>query len=135
MIVDTSALLAYFDAAEPRHAEVAGAIEVTDEPLVVSPYVIAELDYLLLSRHGSRAERLALEELGSGAWELAQIDARRLAAAARIVSDYADVPIGVADAANIVLADAYGTETIATLDRRHFSVLRLGNGRPAHIVP
>lgn len=136
MIIDTSALLAYFDAAEPRHREVSAVIDGSDrELLVVSPFVIAELDYLLLSRHGSRAERAVLEELTSGAWDLAHMDSERLASAHRIVSAYADVPIGVADASNIVLAEAYGTSTIVTLDRRHFSILRLSDGSAVDIRP
>ena len=63
MIVDTSALLAYFDANEPQHQAVSEAIESSDETLVVSPYVIAEVDYLVLTRHGSEAERAVLAEL------------------------------------------------------------------------
>ncbi len=55
MIVDTSALLAYFDANEPSHAAVA-AVNGTEAPLVISPYVIAELDYLVLTKHGPAPE-------------------------------------------------------------------------------
>ena len=63
MIVDTSALLAYFDTDEPDHQAVAAILEGTDEPLVVSPYVVAELDYLVASRLGATAELAALAEL------------------------------------------------------------------------
>ena len=45
VIVDTSALLAFFDASEPDHEAVAAVLAVADA-LVVSPYVVAELDYL-----------------------------------------------------------------------------------------
>ncbi|MCH5642551.1 PIN domain-containing protein [Gordonia sp. ABSL49_1] len=135
MIVDTSALLAYFDAAEPQHEAVAEVIDASSEPLVVSPYIVAELDYLVLSRHGSHIERIVLDELSSGAWELAAMSRERLSAASVIVRQYSDVPVGVADASNIVLADAYRTRTIATLDHRHFSVLRLGDGSAPSIVP
>ncbi|MFT4028940.1 MAG: PIN domain-containing protein [Protaetiibacter sp.] len=135
MIVDTSALLAFFDIAEPRHADVVREIEATAESLVVSPYVIAELDYLVLTRHGSQAELAVLAELASGAWELASMDAGRFEAARRVVERYRDRPIGLADASNIVLADVYRTRTIATLDVRHFSVLRLQDGGSPLLVP
>ena len=49
MIVDTSALLAYVDAHERAHSGVAAVIDASDEPLVLAPFVLAELDYLLLS--------------------------------------------------------------------------------------
>lgn len=135
MIVDTSALLAYFDASEPQHEAVSAVIDTSDEPLVVSPYIVAELDYLVLTRHGSRIERIVLDELTSGAWELAAMSRERLSAASAIVRQYSDVPVGVADASNIVLADAYRTKTVATLDHRHFTVLRLGDGSAPVIIP
>lgn len=134
MIVDTSALLAYFDANEPAHAAVAALIDGADA-LVVSPYVVAELDHLLLTRHGSQAEQAVLDELAGGAWQLAELGPARLAAAAALVRSYADVPVGVADASLVVLADEYRTDRIATLDRRHFSVLRLHGGRPIRVLP
>lgn len=135
MIVDTSALLAYFDRNEPAHGAVTAVIESADDGLVVSPYVVAEVDYLVLTRHGSAAEHAVLRELSSGAWDLAEMSPDRLAAAVAIVERYADQPIGVADASNLVLADAYRTKTVVTLDRRHFSVLRFGDGSAVEILP
>lgn len=135
MIVDTSGLLAYLDANEPDHESVAAIIDGAEEPLVVSPYVVAELDCLVLTRHGTVAEHAALNELAGGAWELAAMDRERFDAAIRIVERYADVPIGIADASNIVLAEAYRTHDIVTLDRRHFSVLRFSDGSAPRVMP
>lgn len=135
MIVDTSALLAFFDSAEPRHSAVAAAVDAAEGPLVVPPYVVAELDYLLLTRHGTHVEQVVLEELGSGAWELATMDRDRLRAAARIVRTYADVPIGLTDASCIVLAEAYKDPVVATLDHRHFQILRFPDGTAPTLVP
>ena len=135
MIVDTSALLAYFDVNEPDHDAVSRVIEGSDEALVVSPYVVAELDYLVATRVGVDAELEALRELASGAWELAGFGVPDLERAASVIKKYRDQQIGAADASNVVLADRYQTRTIATLDRRHFTVLRpIGGGRFA-VVP
>jgi predicted nucleic acid-binding protein len=136
LVVDTSALLAYFDTNEPQHEAVVPVINAAAAgPLVVSPYVIAELDYLVLTRHGVQAQREVLAELTGGAWELATMDRERLVAAADIVERYSDIPIGVTDASNIVLAEAYRTRAIATLDRRHVTVLRLGDGSAPEVLP
>lgn len=135
LVADTSALLAFFDAGEPDHASVTRAIEASSGPLIVSPYVIAELDYLVLTRHGVAAQRAVLAELAGGAWELASMDQERLAAAVNLVERYSDVPIGVTDASNIVLASAYRTRAIATLDRRHFSILRFADGSAPDLLP
>lgn len=135
MIMDTSALLAYFDSGEPAHEAVAGAVESATGPLVVSPYVAAELDYLLLTHHGTRAEQAVLNEFGSGAWELAVMDLERVRSASALVARYADVPVGIADASCIVLGEAYRQPVIATLDRRHFGVLRFSDGSAPTVVP
>lgn len=135
MIVDTSALLAYFDSAEPDHAAVARSINDTDEALIVSPYVIAELDYLVATRVGVNAELAVLRELSGGAWELADLTAADVEQAATVIDKYRDQNIGIADASNVVLAKRYQTRTIATLDHRHFSVLRPLDGGRFTLVP
>ncbi|MGB3894153.1 MAG: PIN domain-containing protein [Mycolicibacter sinensis] len=135
MIVDTSALLAYFDSAEPDHAAVSRAIHDADEELVVSPYVIAELDYLVATRVGVDAELAALRELSGGAWELAGFAAADVDQAAAVIGKYRDQNIGIADASNVVLAKRYQMRTIATLDRRHFGVLRPLDGGRFTVVP
>ena len=130
MIVDTGALLAFFDTDEPDHRAVSAALDGATEPLVVSPYVVAELDYLVASRLGVSAELAVLQELAGGAWDLPAIDVEELIKARAVIERYADQNIGVADASNVILAERYRTRTIVTLDHRHFDVLRpLGGGR------
>jgi uncharacterized protein len=135
VIVDTSALLAYFDTDEPDHQAVATVLDDTDEPLVVSPFVVAELDYLVASRLGVAAELAVLAELAGGAWDLPVIDAEGLRDARAIIERYVDQRIGVADASNVVLAARYRTQTIVTLDRRHFDVLRPLAGGHFTVLP
>ncbi len=135
MIVDTSALLAFFDRNEPDHDAVARELLAADEPLVVPPYVLAELDYLVATRHGTAAELDVIAELAGGAWDLPGFDAADLAAAHRVIAQYADQAIGLADASIVVLADRLGTRTVATLDHRHFEVLRPLSGGRFTLVP
>lgn len=135
MIVDTSALLAFFDRDEPDHRAVAAVLENAAEPLVVSPYVVAELDYLVVTRLGLDAEIATLHELAGGAWDLDAIGTDDLNEMRPIIEKYRDQEIGVADASNVVLAHRHATTTIATLDHRHFDVLRPVAGGHFTIVP
>jgi len=99
------------------------------EPLIVSPFVIAELDYLLATRVGVEAEVSALEELSSGAYVLPSFGADDLSQVINVIGAYHDQDIGLTDASLVTLADRYGTTEILTLDRRHFDVVRpLGGG-------
>jgi predicted nucleic acid-binding protein len=135
VIVDTSALLAFFDVDEPDHDAVAAVLVDADEPLVVSPYVVAELDYLVGSRLGIAAELAVIAELAGGAWDLPAIDAEGLKDARTVVERYPDQRIGVADASNVVLAEHYQTQTIVTLDHRHFDVLHPLTGGRFTVLP
>jgi predicted nucleic acid-binding protein len=109
-----SALLAYFDAPEPGHSRVAAVLDASTHLLIVSPYVVAGLDYLVATRHGVDAELAVIDELAGGAWELAGCDASDLAPARSIIAQYRNQEIGVADAANVVLA-----QTIRHSRHRH----------------
>jgi uncharacterized protein len=135
VIVDTSALLAFFDTDEPDHETVFAVLSATTEPLVVSPYVVAELDYLVVSRLGVSAELAVLRELTGGAWDLPAIDVKELVRSGAVIERYADQNIGVADASNMILAERYRTRTIVTLDHRHFDVLRPLDGGRFRILP
>lgn len=136
MIVDTSALLALLDRDEPRHDD---AVKIMGsgrrDRLVVSPYVLAELDCLLATRLDVATEVAVLRELAGGAWELASLDGDDVLRAGSVIERYRDQAIGLADASIVVLAERYGTRRVATLDRRHFEVLRPLQGGRFAIVP
>lgn len=135
MIVDSSALVAYFVAADRDHAAVDALIATNQEVLIVSPYVVAEVDYLVSNRAGPPDALAALRELAGGAWHLTDFGVEELRAAIDLMERYSDQDIGVTDASLVVLAKRYGTRTIATLDRRHFEVLRPIQGGHFTIVP
>lgn len=128
IIADTSGLLALFNRREPAHDTVTRLVDESTEPLVVSPFVIAELDYLVAARLGVDAELVMLAELSGGAYELASLTATDLAACADVIGRYRDQHIGAADASLVVLARRYATRRILTLDRRHFDVVRPFDG-------
>ena len=134
VIVDTSALLAFFDASEPDH-EAVSEVLVAADVLVASSYVVAELDYLVATRHGVDAELVVLDELAGGAWDLAAFDEDGLRRARGVIASYRDQQIGVADASIVVLAERYRTRTIASLDHRHFGVLRSLDGGYFEVLP
>jgi predicted nucleic acid-binding protein len=135
VIADTSGLLAYYNINEPAHEAVRNAIETSDGPLVISPFVIAELDYLLATRVSIDAELAVLTELSSGAYELPALACADLAACSAVIGKYRDQDVGVTDASLVVLAERYATRTILTLDRRHFQVLRPLQGKRFTLLP
>ena len=127
--------MAFFDADDAHHAAVTSAIEDEPGPFIVSPYVIAELDYLLASQRGTRAELAALAELTDGAWTLPDFAVEDLREASDVVARYADQAIGIADASLVVLAHRYRTERLLSLDHRHFRVVRTLSGGTFTLLP
>ena len=134
MIVDTSVLLAAFVPDQRMHKACAHVLATT-RPLVVSPLVLAELDYLTAQLAGVNAELTVLAELSSGAYELASFGQAELIAARTLVERYRDLPLGLTDASLVVLADKYETDVIGTLDERHFRVVQSLRGHPFTLQP
>jgi hypothetical protein len=134
-VADTSGLLALFNRTEPEHEAVRSIVAELDEPLIVSPYVVAEVDYLVGHRVGVDAELTVLGELAGGGYELACLDAAELERASEVVARYRDQRIGIADASIVLLADRYRTRRVLTLDRRHFDVLRPLSGGRFSLLP
>ena len=135
LICDTSGLLAFFDRSDRHHQRIVEAIDDDPGPFVVSPYVAAELDHLLATQSGGRAELAALGELCSGAWKLAAFDQANLTTALGVIERYSDQAISLADASLVVLAHRYRTDRLLTLDHPHFRVVRSVSGRPFTLLP
>ena len=135
LVCDTSGLLAYFDASDAYCAEVSRVIEAESGPFIVSPYIVAELDYLLATRRGVNAELAALTELSGGAWELPTMEVADLREVCPVIDRYRDQDIGIADASLVILAHRYRTDRLLTLDRRHFRVIRTSAGKPFKVLP
>ena len=135
ILIDTSGLLAALFSDQNRHEECARALRESSPPRVVSPFVLAELDYLIAKYAGVPAEVALLEEIERGAYELAVFDEFNVAKAREFVERYSDLNIGLADASIAVLAERYDTRDVLTLDERHFRAIRPAPRRRFRILP
>jgi hypothetical protein len=135
ILLDTSGLLAAIDASQRRHAECAAVLQGADGPLLLSPFVLAELDYLL-GRHVSTAAQTALlGEVVRAAYRLEPFAAADIESAKAIMERYAGLRIGLADASIVVLAERHRTREVLTLDERHFRTLRIGRRQRFRVLP
>ena len=124
IILDTSGVLSAIDEGQRHHAAAAAVLRAESEPGVLSPFVLAEVDYLLATKVGVDAELAFLAEVATGAYRLAPFDANDVEAAAQVVERYRDQNIGLADASMVVLAHRHATNRLLSLDERHFRVVR-----------
>jgi hypothetical protein len=89
---------------------------------------VTEVAYLLGTRVGAEIEVRFLGDLAAGDLVPEQVGAADWIRIAELVAVYRDLPLGTVDASIIAACERLGARTIATLDRRHFSVVR-----PAHV--
>ncbi len=91
--------------------------------------VIAEVSYLLARDANPTVEAEFLRSFATGFLALADITVADLDRSAELVEQYADLPLGATDACLVTLAERLGIVELATLDRRHFSVVQ-----PRHVA-
>jgi hypothetical protein len=135
IVIDTSGLLAAIDAKQRHHVEAKRAMDADPGPYLLSPYVLAEVDYLLQTRIGTAAELLFLGEVARGAYRLEPFGPSEIEGAATLIAKYRDLEIGLADASIVVVAARAGTSRILTLDERHFRAVRPLRGRAFTLLP
>ena len=136
LVLDTSGLIAALVSDQRLHATALEALESEEGRLVLSPFVLAEMDYLLLSsRGGTEVELRFLEDVSAARYELPGFSTADVRAAGEVIARYRDLGIGLADASLVVLAERYGTRRILTLDERHFRTLRASDGSTFVLLP
>jgi uncharacterized protein len=135
IVCDTSGLVAAYSAADRRRGQIADLLTSDPDALILSPFVLAELDYLMATRAGVRHELQVLSDVAAGVYTLADFGPADVAAAAEIVERYREMSIGIADASLVILAARYGTTRLLTLDERHFRAIRPLRGDSFTILP
>lgn len=89
--------------------------------------MVAEAGWLIERQLGPAAEAAFYRSIVAGDLRVENLEPRDWARVADLVDRYADLGLGGADASLIAIAERLALTTIATLDRRHFTVVR-----PAH---
>ena len=133
-ILDAGPLIAALDQRDRHHEMCAEFFARSREALIISPFVIAEVDHYSLTRLGVDVEIGSLRDVAAQT-HVERIDNDDVQRCADIAEQYRDLAIGIADASIILLAERHDTDRIATLDRRHFRAFRSMRGNPFVLLP
>jgi predicted nucleic acid-binding protein len=128
LVVDAGPLYAYVDGDDNHHEACLELLETHPGPLIVPTLVITEVAYLIAGRLGWKAETRFLGDLAAGEMSLEPVDPTDILRIAELVARYHDLPLGTVDASVIAVAERLGVAEVATLDLRHFTVVR-----PRHV--
>jgi predicted nucleic acid-binding protein len=134
-LLDTGPLLAALDSTDAFHRPCADLLKRLHGPLAVPAPVLVEVCYFLQTRSGPKTEALFLESLARGELDLIPTVPSDLTRMAELVRTYADLPLGAVDASVIAIAERLGVQEVATLDRRHFGVVRPRHAEAFKILP
>jgi predicted nucleic acid-binding protein len=135
ILLDTSGLLAALDASQPRHGAAAQALAAARPPRLLSPFVLAEVDYVVRTRVGPEAQRALLAEVARGAYRLEPFTAGDVDVARAVMERWSSLDLDVADASLVVLAHRHDARDVLTLDERRFRRLRRAGGRAFRLLP
>ena len=91
--------------------------------------VITETCYLLLTRLGSAAQTLFLEQIHHTV-RLFRLEREHLPTIQLLMNKYADLPMDLADASLVIAATELGEGRILSTDRRGFGTYRWKNHHP-----
>ncbi len=135
ILLDTSGLLAALFVDQREHRACAAALAAAKEPLLLSPFVLAELDYLVTRLGGVQVELALLAEVARQAYTLVPLGAAEVERARAVVATYSDLGLGLADASLVVLSERFHCLDLLTLDHRHFRAVRGYRSRPFRLLP
>lgn len=128
ILADTGVIYGAVDRDDPRHADCAGVLEDHADELLVPVPVLVESAWLIESRLGPADEAAFLRAVNAGELDRVDLTAEDWTRVVELVEGYADLPLGLVDASLVAVAERLRINQIATLDHRHFRVIR-----PAHI--
>ena len=132
VLVDAGPLVALLDQGDPAHLACVAALKTLREPLFTVWPAFAEAMYLLgRSWAGQKSLWSRLETDALALAPLDQTDAGRMR---ELMEKYRDLPMDLADAALVRVAERDALNQIFTLDRKHFSIYRPGRRRRFSIV-
>jgi len=133
VLVDAGPLVALIDRADPAHERCVATLKTLRDPLVTVWPAFTEAMYLL--GRSWLAQKALWSRLETDALALAPLDETDAPRMRELMEKYRDLPMDLADAALVRVAERESLTEIFTLDRKHFSAYRPGRRQRFSIVP
>ena len=128
LILDSSALYASLDRRDGQHVVCRELIRDANETLVIPAPVLVEIDYLLRVRRHPEVMLSMFDSIIEGAFSVEELQPIDYLRVRELCDRYSDADIGFVDAAVMAIVERLNETKLATLDRRHFGLIR-----PRHV--
>jgi len=127
ILADTGFFIALGNNGDRYHSRAIQVISTLREPLITTYPVITETSYLLARDAGLSVQFEFLTEVANGTFPVFDFQRQHLSRMVELMRRYANLPMDLADASLVVLAEHLGHGRILTCDRRDFSIYRWNN--------
>ena len=135
LILDTGPLYAALDRSDADHVACRSLIEGVSEPLIIPAPVLVEVDYWIQQRLSPGVLVAFLDDIAAGAYRVLDLVTADYVRVRDLCDQYADADIGFVDAAVLAIVERLNESRLATLDRRHFGLLRPRHRDSIELLP
>jgi len=135
LLVDAGPLVAVASRTDQAHDRCVELLSSVPRPLVVPVLVVSEAAHLIERHVGAHTERSLANAFRAGELVVEPIEPSDWDRISELVDTYDDLPLGIVDASVVALAERLKVTTLATLDRKHFSVVRPKHCDAFKLVP
>ena len=132
IIADTGFFLALANSRDEHHPAAKRALTALTEALITTWPVLTETCHLMAARLGPAAAETFVASAAQGAFEVFALGGEHLPRVLQLMQKYRDLPMDLADASLVILAEHLGSGRILSTDRRDFHAYRWKNRRPFH---
>jgi len=133
VLIDAGPLVALLDRSDGHHEEIVELTRNVKDPLVSVWPVIVEAMYLL--SFSWKAQKALWEILETGTVHLLPLGEEDIPSLKSLMEKYQDLPMDMADAALVRVAEREGIRRVMTLDQKDFRVYRLARKGHFTLLP
>lgn len=134
LLIDTNILVAVADTSAPEHRDCVAVTEGRGDLALPTP-VAVETAWMIESRLDPAAEAAFVNSIATGELRIVDLAGGDWARCRALIDQYADLRLGLVDASVVAVAERFGLDTIATLNRRDFAVVRPTHRASFFLVP
>ncbi len=130
LIADTGFFVALADRRDEFHRCAVDCVQGLREPLITTWPVLSETSHFLTTRVSQMAGVKFLDDVAAGAVLLHPFEPAHLPQMCKLMKKYADLPMDLADASLVLLAEHLDDGRILSTDQRDFKTYRFKNHKP-----
>jgi predicted nucleic acid-binding protein len=124
IIADTGFFFALGNRQDKFHQKATQYLQIVEEPIITTYPVIIETSYLLAERCNQSIQFKFLEQFIQGRVNIFSLEIHHLERCLNLMKQYADLPMDLADASLLVVAEELDEARILTTDQRDFNIYR-----------